>query len=103
MGREDRAGQGMKADIAHDAAEQRFEAVVEGEHCTLDYELAGTTMTITHTRVPEAVGGRGIAAALMEAALAHARASGWRVVPKCSYAVVYFSRHREWADVLLGA
>jgi len=93
----------MKPDITHDAANRRFETVVEGAHCTLDYELAGTTMTITHTRVPKAVGGRGIAAALMEAALVHARASGWRVVPKCSYAVAYLGRHREWADIVLGA
>ena len=93
----------MKPDITHDAANRRFETVVEGAQCTLDYELAGTTMTITHTRVPKAVGGRGIAAALMEAALVHARASGWRVVPKCSYAVAYLGRHREWADIVLGA
>jgi len=93
----------MKPEITHDAVARRFETIVEGQPCTLDYDLAGATMTITHTRVPEAVGGRGIAAALMEAALAHARASGWRVVPKCSYAVVYLSRHHEWADVLLGA
>ena len=93
----------MTPDITHDAEKRRFEAVVEGQHCTLDYELAGTTMTITHTRVPEPVEGRGIAAALMEAALSQARANGWRVVPKCSYAVAYLSRHREWADVLLGA
>lgn len=93
----------MKPDIAHDAAKHRFETVVEGERCTLDYDLAGTTMTITHTRVPEPVEGRGIAAALMEAALTHARASGWRVVPRCSYAVAYLGKHPEWADVLLGA
>jgi predicted GNAT family acetyltransferase len=93
----------MKPDVAHDTDKRRFEAVVEGQHSTLDYELAGTTMTITHTRVPGPVEGRGIAAALMEAALAHARASGWRVVPKCSYAVAYLGRHREWADVLPGA
>lgn len=93
----------MKPEIAHDAATRRFETTVDGERCTLDYELAGTTMTITHTRVPKPVEGRGIAAALMEAALTHARARGWRVVPKCSYAVAYLGRHREWADVLLGA
>jgi predicted GNAT family acetyltransferase len=93
----------MTPEVAHDAAARRFEAVVEGQHCTLDYDLDGTTMTITHTRVPEPVAGRGIAAALMEAALAHARASGWRVVPRCSYAVAYLGRHREWADVLPGA
>ena len=92
----------MKPDVTHDAAARRFEAVVEGQHSTLDYELAGTTMTITHTRVPGPVEGRGIAAALMEAALTHARASGWRVVPRCSYAAAYFTRHPEWADLLLG-
>ena len=93
----------MTPDVAHDAAKRRFEVVVEGEHCTLDYELDGTTMTITHTRVPDAVGGRGIAASLMEAALAQARASGWRVVPRCSYAVAYVKRHRGWDDIVLGA
>jgi uncharacterized protein len=89
--------------VSHDAAARRFEAVVEGQHCTLDYELSGSVMTITHTRVPDPVAGRGIAAALMEAALAHARASGWRVVPRCSYAVRYLQRHPEWSDVVAEA
>jgi hypothetical protein len=57
-------------------------------------------MAITHTRVPDAVGHRGIAGALMQAALEHARASGWRVVPKCSYAVHYLDGHPEWSDLL---
>ncbi len=89
--------------VTHDAAARRFGTVVDGERCTLDYELAGSIMTITHTRVPDPVSGRGIAAAMMEAALAHARASGWRVVPKCSYAVRYLERHREWSDVVADA
>jgi uncharacterized protein len=45
--------------------------------------------------VPAAIGGRGIAAALMKAALAHAEASGWTVVPACSYANAYMTRHPE--------
>jgi len=93
----------MSPVVTHDVAKRRFEAVVDGEHCTLDYDLAGTTMTITHTRVPEPVEGRGIAAALMEAALTHARASGWRVVPRCSYAIAYLAKHPGWADIVLGA
>jgi uncharacterized protein len=89
----------MTPHITHDAANRRFEAIVEGNLCTLDYELAGTTMTITHTRVPEPVEGRGIAAALMHAALEHARASRWRVVPQCRYATYYLMRHPEWSDL----
>jgi len=92
----------MSYDIAHDEAARRFETIVDGAHCTLDYELAGGIMTITHTRVPDAVGHRGIAAALMEAALSHARATGLRVMPRCSYAVHYLGEHPEWRDVLAG-
>ena len=90
----------MKWAIAHDAAHRRFETTAEGEHCTLDYELDGNTMTITHVFVPDPVTGRGIAAALTDAALAHARTAGWRVIPQCPYAVAYVQRHPGWADVL---
>jgi len=93
----------MTPAVTHDADRGRFETVVDGERCTLDYELAGAIMTITHTRVPDPVAGRGIAAALMETALAHARTSGWRVVPRCSYAVRYLERHPEWSDVVADA
>ena len=91
----------MTLEIAHDVIRRRFEAVVDAEHCTLDYDLTDNTMTITHTLVPAAVGHRGIAAALMQAALAYARASGWRVVPKCAYAVHFLGEHREWADIVV--
>jgi predicted GNAT family acetyltransferase len=90
----------MTWDIAHAAVQHRFETRVDGEHCTLDYELDGNTMTITHVIVPDPVSGRGIAAALTEAALAHARSAGWRVIPQCAYAVDYVRKHRAWSDVL---
>ena len=55
--------------ISHDAAAHRFTTEVEGSQAQLDYTLAGGVMTITHTRVPPDIGGRGIAAELMSAAL----------------------------------
>jgi len=90
----------MTPDIDHDRARHRFETEVEGERCTLDYELNGNTMVITHVNVPDPVSGRGIAAALTKAALTHARAAGWRVIPQCPYAAVYVQRHRDWSDIL---
>ncbi|MGA8277434.1 MAG: GNAT family N-acetyltransferase [Rhodanobacteraceae bacterium] len=86
-------------DIRHDAVAQRFEMIVEGHACVLDYRLADGIMTITHTRVPAAVGNRGIAAALTRNALETARASGWRAVAACSYAAAYIRRHPEYADL----
>jgi predicted GNAT family acetyltransferase len=57
-------------------------------------------MTITHTGVPPEVGGRGIASALVQAALDVARAEGWKVVPACSYAAVWMQRHPDYLDLL---
>lgn len=87
-------------DIAHDAAASRFFLLREGHRCVLDYALTNGTMTITHTGVPEALGGRGLAAALTRVALEHAKQQGWRVVPRCSYAAAYIQRHPEYADLV---
>lgn len=86
--------------IVHEENAGRFLVVVEGHRCVLEYDLADTVMTITHTGVPEPVGGRGIAAALMREAFETARGRGWRIVPACSYARVFMQRHPEYADLL---
>jgi uncharacterized protein len=79
---------------------KRFEAVVDGHACVAHYRLFGRTMMLTHTGVPAALRGRGIAAALVAAALGHARQRGWRVRPDCSYAEAYMQRHPETLDLL---
>lgn len=90
----------MAFDIVHDRLTHRFTTAVDGELCVLEYTLADAVMTITHTGVPEAVGGRGIAAALVTAAFDAARAEGWKVVPACAYARVYVQKHPEVADLI---
>ena len=74
---------------------------VEGFDCELDYRLDAGVMTILHTGVPPAVGGRGIAAQLTRAALAFARKEGLRVRPACSYAAAFMRRHAQYADLAL--
>jgi predicted GNAT family acetyltransferase len=81
--------------INHDEGAHRFTTEVDGSRAELDYTLAGGVMTITHTGVPPAIGGRGIAAELMEAALSAARAAGWSVNPACSYAKSYMEKHPQ--------
>ena len=58
---------------------------------------------LLHTDEPltvPALRGRGIAAALVHAALAHARERGLKVRPDCSYAEAYMQRHPETLDLL---
>ena len=91
----------MNLPITHNAAASRFETTVDGHLCVADYQLHDGVMTMTHTLVPPVLEGRGIAAALVAAALAHARASGLRVRPACSYAARYMQRHRDTLDLLV--
>ena len=88
------------SNIGHDAVAQRFAITVDGVEAHLDYELAGTTMTITHTIVPAEIGGRGIAGQLVAAAFEAARAQGWRVVPQCSYAAAWVEKHPDVKPLL---
>lgn len=90
----------MTLTIEHNAAASRFETTVDGSRCVADYVLAGTTLTLHHTEVPPSLAGRGIAAALVAEALAHARREGWRVRPTCSYVASYMQRHPETLDLL---
>ena len=91
----------MNLPITHNAAASRFETIVDGHLCVADYQLDDGVMTMTHTLVPPALEGRGIAAALVAAALAHARTAGLRVRPACSYVARYMQRHRDTLDLLV--
>jgi len=79
--------------INHDPIAHRFTATVENHLAVLDYTLDAKVMSITHTNVPPAIEGRGVAAELMRAALSAAQAELWTVNPICSYAVAYLRKH----------
>jgi predicted GNAT family acetyltransferase len=81
--------------ISHDPKANQFSAEVDGHRAELDYTVADGVMTITHTRVPQAIGGRGIAAELMREALKVAGERGWSVNPACSYAAAYMRKHAQ--------
>jgi uncharacterized protein len=81
--------------ISHDQDSKRFTTEVDGHRAELDYTLADGVMTITHTRVPPEIGGRGIAAELMRAALQVAAERGLIVDPACSYAAAYMRKQQQ--------
>lgn len=88
--------------IRHEPEARRFRTDLEGHEAELTYRLDGPLMVIEHTWVPQAIGGRGIAAQLVRSAFEHARDQGLRVVPACSYAAVWVNRHPEFAATLAG-
>ena len=93
----------MELNVRHDPSRQRFVAILDGLPNQLDYSISEGIMRITHTGVVEQLRGRGIAGALVRAALDHAREQGLKVEPWCSYAAAYMQSHPDTDDLRVGA
>lgn len=88
-------------EIHHDEAARKYYAVVDGQESVCEYFPAGDkTLNFTHTYVPPALRGKGIAEQLVHEALEDARNRGYKVVPSCWYVKLYIDRHPQLQDVL---
>jgi len=94
--------------ITHQVLEQggKYVAEVAGEthRGHLEWEPAldqegGAVRIATHTIVPRPIGGRGVAAQLVERLIADARQLGFKVDPQCSYVEKKFEDNPDWADL----
>lgn len=72
--------------VHHVPGRRVFEAVFEGQVAHLEYREDAGVLTILHTIVPAPLGGRGLGAALVEAAIAYAASQGLQVASECWYA-----------------
>ena len=63
-------------------------------------KIGDGVIAIDHTYTPTEMRGRNIAFLMLSASIADAREKGLKIRPVCSYAVVQFQRHKEWADLL---
>lgn len=79
---------------------QRYELGVDGELAIADYQPRGGAIAFTHTKVPQALEGRGVGSRLIRGALADVRAQGLKVIPLCAFVAAYVDRHAEEQDLL---
>ena len=90
----------MTSAVQHDPESALFYVDVDGHRAVQNYQCSDGTMTILHTGVPPAIGGRGVAAQLTAAALHFARSKHWKVRSLCSYATLFLRQHPEYADLI---
>jgi len=88
--------------IEHDTDAERFIAHIPGGgNALLSYDRPHpTVIDVRTTYVPMKERGKGIAAALMRAAVDYAREQGYHVIPTCSYAQDWFDKHADEADLV---
>ena len=56
-------------EVKHDVSRQEFYVELEGHRAHVAYQIHDEGLDIRHTIVPEAIGGKGIASALVKAAV----------------------------------
>lgn len=74
---------------------QRYELVVDGHTAVAHYRRAPGAITFVHTKVPEALEGRGIGSTLARGALELARSEGLRVTAQCDFIKAYIAKHPD--------
>ncbi len=87
-------------DVRNNAEAQRYELEAEGAPAILEYQERSGALLRTHTEVPPALKGRGIASRLVAGTLADIRAQGLKIVPLCSFVAAYLDRHPDDQDLL---
>jgi predicted GNAT family acetyltransferase len=91
------------ADIVNNSAKQRYELHQDDALAIAAYERRGDVIVFTHTVVPAALQGKGIASRLIKHALDDVRAQGLKIDPQCEFVAAYLDRHPEERDLLADA
>jgi predicted GNAT family acetyltransferase len=89
------------AELRDNVAAGRFEMIESGEVVFADYRRAGGRLIIDHVEAPIALRGSGAAGRFMAALAERARTDGVKLVPLCSYAAHWLSRHPDVAAGLV--
>ena len=86
--------------VRHNPAESRYELEVDGQLAMIEYRDADGVRYYTHTQVPKALEGRGIASLMAKAVLDQARAENLTIVPLCPFVRGYIERHPQYKSLV---
>ncbi len=88
----------MDLNVEHNELAHKYSARIEGDEAVVTYLEEGDTVVFTHTIVPEAHRGQGIADKLVRHALEDTRRRGRKIAASCPFVVRYLERHPEYKD-----
>lgn len=87
--------------VRDNPARRRYEAYVGSALAGhADYHSRPGLVTVLHTEVDPAFGGRGVGSALVRGMLDDIRSRDARVLPVCPFVRAFLQRHSEYADVV---
>jgi len=84
-------------EVTFDQADQEFRVLLERElYAIVKFERQGNVFTITSTKVPDSLQGKGYGKLMMERVLTEIEKMEGKVIAKCSFVVIYLDRNPHW-------
>ena len=87
-------------EIVNNEEKKRYEADLGDAVAMIEYIPTKKMIVFTHTEVPRAYEGQGIANKMIRYVLDEARASHLQVNPMCPFVKLFISRHPEYRDIV---
>ncbi len=91
----------MEYTLIDNEAAKRYEFHVDGHVPVIEYIKAQDKIYLTHTEVPSALEGKGIASALIKKVLEDIDAKNLTLIPLCPFVAGYLKNHPEWKRLVL--
>lgn len=88
------------SEVIDEPANRRFRYTEDGNDAQLVYRVRDGQLILVHTEVPEELGGLGIGARLVRAAVDRAKSTGETVLPWCPYARKWLQDHPDVAATI---
>ena len=89
-------------EVVHNPAQKRFEIQLGDQIAMVKYVLGSKEIIFTHTEVPTAFEGKGIAGKIAKVAVEYAKAQELRIRAFCPYMSSYIKRHPEYHSITAG-
>ena len=95
------SGNIMPYSLIHNESASQYEYHIDGHIAYITYDDQNGHMHLTHTIVPEALAGKGLAKTLLEDVLQQIKNDNKKALAKCSYIVKYLEKNPEASDLFL--
>lgn len=91
----------MAYELINNEEQKRYYFDIDGLKPRIEYILTKKKIILTHTEVPKALEGKGVASALVKAVLTDVDERGLVLVPLCPFVAMYIKRHPEWKRLVM--
>ncbi|WP_395374007.1 GNAT family N-acetyltransferase [Marinicella sp. W31] len=87
-------------ELIHDEEHKQFRMKIEGFIALVDYRFKDDVWVLTHTKVPQELGGRGIGTSLVKKVLDYLDEKKIKVIPQCSFIAAFIEKRPQYQHMV---